>query len=420
MTVAIEFNEHDQEIIAMMKPEHQALMQDIGPEHLKSFGKNVKTSNIGKIESWVGSDEELEQVLFWFKDGKFDDPAWQSLKPCCKECEELLPKAKQHLADLKKLAIKNQKVNDLTLFSAFNPGLLFSGVAPAVKVRDDQFCGVEFRLIGSVPGVTDSLTIMPVDGGYEVGFGASVDGKLDGVKVYCGDNYSLLQLCGLIERRLGKIGAEVSVKDEKGNEAQYDVRELRKTGANSVTMGWGEFLTLYTSKKAATVEEALQTADQLATFFYDRFGLERECVNNGRAFGNFGVLRDENFDQFIEKPAAGKKGFVMLTATLVCRRCRREMKAFHELAKRFPHIQFCLVNLNSPLSKFYERVFGDMGGGNADDFRKNAAGVTPFTIIYSPNADGKLEYREYYGTEKAEACPELEHQIELIEKYIKK
>jgi len=61
-----------------------------------------------------------------------------------------------------------------------------------------------------------------------------------------------------------------------------------------------------------------------------------------------------------------------------------------------------------------------MGGGNADDFRKNAAGVTPFTIIYSPNADGKLEYREYYGTEKAEACPELEHQIELIEKYIKK
>ncbi len=416
--MAIEFTEQEQAIIDMMDPQHKALMQEVGHEHYKSFGKNVKPTNIGKILSWIGSDEELENVLFWFKGGKYDDPAWQSLQPCCPECTELWEKGKAHVAQLRKLAVKNQRVNDLTLFSAFNTGLLFSGIAPAKKVADGKFCGIELRLIGSVPGVDDTVSIMPVEGGYEVGFGAYDNNKFSGVQVYCGDNYSLLQLTGLIERRLGKIGADCKVTDEKGNEVTLDARELRRSQANSVTMGWGEFLTLFTSKKVATVDEALQFADQIATFFYDRFGLERECINNGRAFGNFGVLRDENFDEYINEPKPGKRGLVMLTATLVCRRCRREMKAFHELAKRFPDTQFCLVNLNSPLSKFYERVFGDMGGGNADEFRKNAAGVTPFTIIYAPNGEGKLAYKEYYGTEKAEACPEFEHQVMLVEKHL--
>lgn len=416
--MAIEFTEHDQEILALMTPEHRELMNDIGHEHYKSFGKNVKTSNINKIQSWVGSPEELEEVLFWFKDGKFDDPAWQSLEPCCPECTELWSKAKVHFAQLKKKAINNQKVNDLTLFSAFNTGLLYNGVAPAKKTADGKFCGVEFRVIGSVPGITDSLTIMPVDGGgFEVGFGATSDAGLTGIQVYGGDNYSLLQLAQLIERRLSKIGADVKVKDSAGNEIVLEPRDLRATQANSVTKGWGEFVTLFCSKKVATVDEALQAGDQIVTFFYDRFGLERECINNGRRFGNFSILRDENFDQIIQG-TPGKKGLVLLTATLVCRRCRREMKAFNGLAEKFPDVQFCLVNLNSPLSKFYERVFGDMGGGDADEFRKNAAGVTPFTIIYSPNADGVLEYREYYGTEKAEACPEFEHQVELISKYV--
>lgn len=401
----------------MMTPEHQALMQEASPEHYKSFVKNVKTSNIRQIQDWIGSLEELDSVLFWFADGKFDDPAWQGLKAADDENAALWDKARGHFKSMRAQAAKNQKVCDLTLFSAFNSALLYTGVAPAVKKDDGTFEGVEFRLIGSVPGVTDSMTILPRAGEFEVAFGAVENGAFSGVQIYGGDNYSLLQLAQLIERRLSKIGAQVEVKDSKGNTVELVPRELRKSQANSVTLGWGEFVTLHCKKTAPTAEEALQAADQIATFFYDRFGLERECINIGRKFGNFSILRDENFDQHLNEESE-KNGLVMLTATLVCRRCRREMKAFHDLAEKFRGTQFALVNLNSPLAKFYDRVFGDMGGGNADEFRKNAAGVTPFTIIYTPNGTGKLEYREYYGTEKAEACPEYEHQVELVGKHV--
>jgi len=54
-------------------------------------------------------------------------------------------------------------------------------------------------------------------------------------------------------------------------------------------------------------------------------------------------------------------------------------------------VKSVLVNLASPQSKFYERVFGDMGGGDANNFRKTAAGVTPFIIVYSADENGILK-----------------------------
>jgi hypothetical protein len=59
-----------------------------------------------------------------------------------------------------------------------------------------------------------------------------------------------------------------------------------------------------------------------------------------------------------------------------------------------------------------------MGGGDPDEFRRNAAGVTPFTIIYSPNENGVLQYRAYYGTGKADAPPQFAEQARLIEKHM--
>ena len=147
-------------------------------------------------------------------------------------------------------------------------------------------------------------------------------------------------------------------------------------------------------------------SDELATQYHKRFGLEVECWNIGRKYGNFHILRDDNFEKMFERAAANKKGLVLLTATLVCRRCRREMEGFRDMARGNPDMDFALANLNSPLFKFYDRVFGDMsGGGDADEFRKSAAGVTPYIILYKTGGAGELEYVTYYGTGKAEATP---------------
>src|SRR4030042_3502543 len=118
-------------------------------------------------------------------------------------------------------------------------------------------------------------------------------------------------------------------------------------------------------------------------------------------------MRDDYFEQFMPETTVKDKGLILITATLVCRRCRREIKEFRDFAKANPNMKTVLVNLASPQSKFYERVFGDMGGGDANNFRKTAAGVTPFIIVYSADDNRILRYREYISTRKAENTPSL-------------
>ncbi|MCX7016029.1 MAG: hypothetical protein NTW86_26315 [Candidatus Sumerlaeota bacterium] len=424
--MSIELTEHERTVMAKMTPQHQQLMTELTPNERKSFEKNVNVDNIEKIQSWIGTDEEIEAILFWVKGGKFDDPAWQGLTPVDVSTKMLWEKAKSHYQELRALAVRMQRRSDLTLFSQLNPGLLFNGVAPAIRcdqggAPSDQggfFKGIEFRLVGSIDQAIDSLSILPAEGGYQVGFGSAKEGNFTGISVYGADNYSLTQLAQLIDRRYSKMGFDLAVKSESGQDVVLDARELRKSNGNSVSLGWGRFVTLFSSKKVASVDEALSTAGQMVTFFYDRFGLERESINIGKMFGNFYILRDENFDEYVNDKPVKEKGLVMLTATLVCRRCRREMEAFRDLARDFRDVKFALVNLNSPLFKFYERVFGDMGGGNADEFRKNAAGVTPFTIVYAPDANGVLKFAEYYGTGKSDASPEPSEQVRLIKKHL--
>jgi hypothetical protein len=141
--------------------------------------------------------------------------------------------------------------------------------------------------------------------------------------------------------------------------------------------------------------------------FYERYGLETEGYKIGRKYGNFFIMRDDNFEQFLRETPVKEKGLILITATLACRRCRREIKEFRDFARAYPSMKAVLVNLASPQSKFYERVFGDMGGGDANNFRKTAAGVTPFIIVYSADESGILRYREYISTRKAENTPSL-------------
>ena len=183
-------------------------------------------------------------------------------------------------------------------------------------------------------------------------------------------------------------------------------------------MGYEKELILYASAVFHTIEEAIEGAEKLSRRFYERFGLEAECAKIGKKYGNFRIIRDDNFDQILPMTPVKRRGLVLFTATLVCRRCRREIKQFRDLAKSYPDVEFCLVNLTSPQSKFYERVFGDMAGGDSDRFRNIAKGSTPFTIVYVADKEGVLRFAVYYGTEKHEASPSHEETISLLEKHL--
>jgi hypothetical protein len=207
---------------------------------------------------------------------------------------------------------------------------------------------------------------------------------------------------------LPKNGFEILVKDSAGKRLDLDPRALRRAvmgDGEKIHFGHGRWrenpfwrrvetlrmLKLYASARVEDAEKALEVADTLAYRFYERFGLETECYKIGKKYGNFFIMREDNFERFLPSTPVEEKGLVLLTATLVCRRCRREIEEFRDLARHYPQIKCALVNLNSPQFKFYERVFGDMGGGDPDEFRKTAAGVTPCTFLTSTS--NNLIYR---------------------------
>ncbi|MBW1799284.1 MAG: hypothetical protein JRJ85_01010, partial [Deltaproteobacteria bacterium] len=313
--------------------------------------------------------------------------------------------------------------------SQFNTGLLYTGLAGAMRCNetgdmDDGgalFKGIEWRCIGSVEENINSITIYPLDSGeYDIHFGPRTDNGAQGIWVYVGDSHSLLQLAQLSEKVLPKNGFDTAVNDADGKPVSLDPRAIRKAAmGDGEKISYGEELRLFASQRAKDAEKALEVADILISRFYERFGLETECSKIGKKYGNFFIMRDENFDHFLPAIPVKEKGLVMLTATLVCRRCRREMDEFRDLAKYYPHVTAVLVNLSSPQFKFYERVFGDMGGGDVENFRKTAAGVTPFIIIYTADSDGILQYQEYISTGKAENTPSIRENMPQLDKYFK-
>ncbi len=424
-----EFTPHELELMEKMTPQHKELMPKLTAKERKSLAKYVTLEDLEVIQSWIGTDEEIEKMLFWDRGGKFDDPEWQNLEPVDEETASLYEKATAHFDQLKVEAVESQRRSDLTLYSQFNTSLLFTGLAGALRCDkngnpDEQgsfFKGVEWRCIGSVEENINSITIFPLDSGdYEVHLGSRQDQEAQGLWVNTGDSHSLLQLAQLSEKVLPKNGFETVVKDSAGKPLDLDPRALRRAVmGDGEKIYYGEELRLYSSARVDDTDKALEVADTLAFRFYERFGLETECYKIGKKYGNFFIMRDDNFERFVPSTAVEGKGLVLLTATLVCRRCRREMEEFRDLAKLYPQIKCAVVNLNSPQFKFYERVFGDMSGGDVDEFRKTAAGVTPFIIIYAPDENGVLQFAEYIATGKAENTPSIRSHMHVLDKYFK-
>ena len=326
------FTPHEIALMEKMTPQHKALMPKLSPQERKSMAENVKLENIDLIQSWIGSDEDIYDLLFWDRGGKFDDPEWQKLKPLDGATAALFEDARAHFAQLKQKAIESQRRSDLTLYSQFNDGLLFTGLAGAVRCnsagkRDDQgdyFRGIEWRCIGSVEEDINSITIYPISStGYEVHLGSRLNGEGSGILVNTADSYSLLQLVQLSEKVLPQHGFATEVTNLKGETLTLDARAIRRAAGEGEKLSYGDELRLFASARVEGVSTALELADRLSFRFYERYGLETEGYKIGKKYGNFFVMRDDTFDLFLPDTPASEKGLILLTATLVCRRCRR-------------------------------------------------------------------------------------------------
>ena len=422
-----DFTPHELALMEKMTPQHKALMPKLTAKERQSMAQNVKPEYIDLIQSWIGTDEEIEKMLFWDRGAKFDDPDWQSLEPVDDVSAHLYKKAKAHFEALKREAVEIQRRSDLTLYSQFNTGLLFTGLAGAVRCNEKGdphgegrfFKGIEWRCIGSVEENFNSVTIYPQDSGQlVVHLGSRLENTPQGLWAYTGDSHSLLQLAQTSEKVLPKHGFQTMVRDAADNHFQLDPKEIRKSAmGEGEKLTYGDELKLFASLEAPNIDESIKAADTLSHRFYERFGLETECYKIGKKYGNFFIMREENFDQVLPDTPVEDKGIILLTATLVCRRCRREMDEFRDLAKNYPHVRAYLVNLSSPQFKFYERVFGDMGGGDVDNFRKTAAGVTPFIIVYKGDEKGILRFQEYISTGKEENTLSIRENMAKLNEY---
>lgn len=415
----------DPTLAALLNGDNRPLAGRLSPAEVASFAKYITEDNIGPVQAVIGSDEDIEAILYWDRGGKFDDPARQTLEPVDSASAELLEAASALLTGLRALAVEYQRRSDFTQISQFNPGLLFTGLTGAVRCDEtgapDEagrfFQGIELRLIGSVAHCHQSISLIPGPHGVDVHLGGVADSRPWGIVANGGDPFSLIQLAQLTAKDLPRAGFEPRLEDGRGAVIDLDPKTVRKAVRQGLDLGLPAEPVLHVSATAPDVPAALETAQNLARAVYGRFGLEAEVFNLGRAYGNFTFCRNETFDQILPPTPYPHQGLVLLTATVTCRRCRRELPTFAQLAQRYPKVRFALVNMNAPHTRFHERVFGDMAGGDPDSFRTKTTGATPFTIVYKPDDNGILTYADYLATGKMDAPPSEGATLEFLDRY---
>jgi hypothetical protein len=351
------------------------------------------------IERWIGDEKTIESCLFW---NRLPENRLDSLKPVDPESRNLKDKGVLHFEKLKKEAIAQQRECDQTLKSVFLDKLLYTDVTAgeqcnqegAADQKGEYFRGIAFRLIGSIDEHGNFVKIMPAaDSGFEVFL--SVEVKSD-------DSHSALQLAQLSANDLKKLGLSNTVLNDKNAPVELDPRAMRKAMSRGEKPGLGKTVRLEITKKVSSVDEALALSDQLSKAYLQRFGLEVEYFNMGRKFSNVHILREDNFNALF----SSDKPLLIITSTLVCRRCRREIPEVYALAGRYPQVNFALAQLTSPIQSFKKKVFaGDIGKGSMEGFKEHAKGATPFTIAYRPDNAGQLTYVDYLSSEAHEAIP---------------
>ena len=210
-----------------MRAEYIALLPLLTSEERASFEENVTPEFMSRIGTWLGTREEIEHILFWDRGGKYEDSLWKGLEPVDQETERLFVKVGERLETWRQRAVESQLRSDLTLYSQFNDGLLFTGLSGAVRCdkrgEEDRanggyFRGIELRCIGSVEDEINFIRILPLEGGaFEVHLGSHPSGKTPGMRVYSGDSYALLQLEKLISRDFSKAEWQAELLEPRGN-----------------------------------------------------------------------------------------------------------------------------------------------------------------------------------------------------------
>jgi hypothetical protein len=353
------------------------------------------------IERWIGDDRTIENCLFW---NRLPENRLDSLRPVNEKTRDLKDKGVLHFEKLKKEAIAQQRECDRTLKSVFLDRLLYTDVTAgeqcsqegAADQKGEYFRGIAFRLIGSIDEHGNFVKIMPAaDSSFEVFL--SVEVKSD-------DSHSALQLAQLSANDLKKLGLSNTVLNHKNEPVVLDPRAMRKAMSRGEKPGLGKTARLEVKKNAPSVDQALALSDQLSKAYLQRFGLEAEYFNMGRKLPNVHILREDNFNALF----SSDKPLLIITSTLVCRRCRREIPGVYALAGRYPQVNFALAQLTSPIQSFKKRVFaGDIGRGSMEGFKAHAKGATPFTIAYRPGNGSQLTYAGYLSSEAHEAIPPL-------------
>ncbi|MCB2191051.1 MAG: hypothetical protein KQI62_05765 [Deltaproteobacteria bacterium] len=415
--------ERKQSLAPLLWAENRALLDQLSEAESASLAKYVDEQNVEDVQAAIGSDQEIEQVLFWDGGGKFDDPAWQDLVPLNEPNRELWNQATALFLAKRKEAVACQRRSDLTLLSQFNPGLIFTGLTGALRCdesgRPDPdgacFQGVEFRLTGSIGEQANSLSVVGREaGGWEVMLGTPTS---PGMRLNLGDGYSQLQVAQLLGRDLPKSGLSGSLRGLDGAPVECELKAVRKKVRQGLDSGLPTQARLHLGLEVSSAGDALSQAENIAQTIYKRLGLELEIASLARQYGNFHLVRNENFDSFMEA-GEGCPGVVFLTATLECRRCRRELPLFKQMAARYPAVKFGLVNMNAPHANFHERVFGDMAGGDANRFVQTADGATPFTIVYTPEQGGGMAYRGHIATPKDQRPPSSQDVLALLDRHL--
>ncbi len=421
--------DHERYLMEKMTPRHRVLIPQLSPQERQSLSKNIKTAeDLDRIQTDIGSDAEIEKMLFGDSGGKFDDPEWGKLEPLDDNTRKLYEEAALRLDRLNTEAVACQRRSDLTLLSQFNSALLFSGLAGAVRCNEDGlpdssgrfFRGIELRCIGSVGDHINTITIRPDGvGRYVIHFGPAVADADHGIEVNTHDPFSLIQLAYLVHTDLPRAGYAPELTDGMGPVSLPEPSEVRQAIRKGVDLGLGGEIRLRVMNRTASIEQAFETAVDLARVFYKRFGMETEIFNISRRWPNMFLLRNEQFDDLLSARGPDDRGLVFMTYTLECRRCRRELAGFTRLAAAFPKVKFAMINMNAPHVKFQRKVFGDATGGKPNDFAKSTTATTPFSFVYKWRSTGGLTYKGFVGTAKDEPPPSLEQLKIRIEEYVR-
>ncbi|MCB2191052.1 MAG: hypothetical protein KQI62_05770 [Deltaproteobacteria bacterium] len=409
-------------------PANRGLPNEFNQHERESFEAYVNQENLAMVQGAIGSDQDIEAILFWDRGGKFDDPVWKELTPLGQASTELMAAATAFYADKRRLAVRNQRRQDLSLGSGFNRDLLFSGLAGAVRCGPDgrpdetgRFLrGVELRLVGSVGVHYNSISIMPLPAGdgYAVQLGTPPEDGAPGQEVNTSDPFSLVQLAYLVHNDLPQAGYQPSLTQSAGDASIPPPSEVRKANRQGRSLGLQGEVRLHVRAEVGSVEQALALAEDMARIIYKRFGMEIEIYKIGRSFPNMFLLRNEQFDQMVRGLGPDDRGLVFMTYTLECRRCRRELAGFTRLARQFPQVKFAMINMNAPHVKFQKRVFGDAVGGDPNQFARSTTATTPFSFIYKWETDRGLSYQGYVATAKDEPPPSLEMLMAKIREFI--